>query len=152
MARLKIKTIIKVLFFAVVSVAVLFQLAGLYARWQTGRQIRAQIRANAIVEVLEIDPRFPPGLLLAYENGSAYKIDKTVFKLSFWLAGQEVASTERDFREMRPGEREHVLLESVAVPPAAKPPAPGTELTYHLLVYPGQRNPLPELKGEIVLR
>jgi len=53
---------------------------------------------------------------------------------------------------MRPGEKEHVLLESVAVPPSAKPPEPGTVLTYHLLVFPGQRKPLPELTGELAVK
>jgi hypothetical protein len=152
MRKLKLEKAVQILFFAVVAIAVLAQLASVYSQWQAGRRIRAEIWANARVAVIKTDPRFPPGLLLEYENGSRYAIDKTRFRLSFALAGQEVAATERDFREMRPGEKEHVLLESMAIFSAAKPPAPGTELTYRILVFPGQRKPLPEVTGEVEIQ
>jgi hypothetical protein len=152
MPKLKLKKIIQIAFFAGVAIAVLAQLASVYSQWQAGRRIRAEIWANARVAVIKTNPRFPPGLLLEYQNGSRYSIDKTRFRLTFALDGQEVAATERDFREMRPGEKEHVLLESMAISSAAKPPAPGTELTYHLIVFPGQRKPLPEITGEVEIR
>jgi hypothetical protein len=152
MAKLKLKKIIQIAFFAGVAIAVLAQLASVYSRWQAGRRIRAEIWANAHVAVIKTDPRFPPGLLLEYQNGSRYAIEKTLFRLTFSLAGQEVAATERDFREMKPGEKEHVLLESMAIFSAAKLPAPGTELTYHLVVFPAQRKPLPELTGTLEIQ
>jgi hypothetical protein len=152
MPRFKIKKVIQIAFIAVVAIAVLDQAADVYLRWRGGRRIRADIWRNAHVAVIKTDPRFPPGLLLEYENASRYPIDKTRFQLSFALGVQEVATTERDFREMRPGEKEHVLLKSVEISPSIKPPARGTRLTYHLLVYPGQRKPLPEVTGEVEIQ
>lgn len=152
MAKLRLQKIIKIVFFAAVAIAVLDQAADLYLRWRGGRRIRADIWRNAHVAVIKTDPRFPPGLLLEYENASRYPIDKTRFRLSFALGGREVATTERDFREMRPGEKEHVLLKSVEISPSPTPPARGTRLAYHLLVYPGQRKPLPEVTGEVEIQ
>jgi len=152
MARLKIKKVIQVAFFAVVAIAVLFQLASVYSRWRAGREIRAEIWKSARAAVLKTDPRFPPGLLLEFANGSRYAVDKARFKLTFMLGMQEVAGTERDFREVKPGKTEHVLLKSVEVPRGSAPPPPGTRLAYRLVVFPGQRKPLPEITGEIDIR
>jgi hypothetical protein len=152
MPRLKLKKIIQIAFFVVVAMAVLDQAAIVYSQWRAGREIRADIWKNARVAVLKTDPRFPPGLLVEYMNGSRYAVEKTRFKLTFMLGAQTVAAIERDFREMKPIKTEHVLLESVVTPPSATPPPPGTKLAYRLLVFPGQRKPLPEITGEIELR
>jgi hypothetical protein len=148
----KLKKIIQVAFFAAVAVAVLGQAWIVYSRWRTGREIRAQIWKSARVTVLKTDPRFPPGLLVEYVNGSPYAIDKTRFVLTFRLGTRVVAATERDFREMRPGKTEHVLLKSVETKPPTTPPPPGTKLAYDLVAFPGQRKPLPPITGEIEIR
>lgn len=152
MAKLKIKKLIQIAFFAAVAIAVLFQLASVYSSWRAGRAIRSEIWLNARAAVLKSDPRFPPGLLIEFANGSRYAVDKARFKLTFMLGAQEVASTERDFREVKPGKTEHVLLKSVEVPRGSTPPPPGTRLAYRLVVFPGQRKPLPEIAGEIEIR
>jgi hypothetical protein len=152
MAKLKLKTVVQAAFFASVAIAILFQAASVYSRWRTGRQIRAEVWANARVTVLRTDPRFPPGILLEYVNGSRFAIDKSRFNLTFTLAGRPAAAAERDFREVKPGQTVHVLLQSVATDPAAAPPPPGTRLAYTITVLPGQRKPLPEVAGELEIR
>jgi hypothetical protein len=152
MVKLKPKKALQIAFFTVVAIAVLAQAASVYSQWRTGRQIRADIWKSARVTVLKTDPRFPPGLLVEYLNGSRYAIEKTRFKLTFMLGIQVVAATEREFREMRPGKTEHVLLKSVETPAFATPPPPGTKLAYNLVVFPGQRKPLPIITGEIEIR
>ncbi len=149
MTKLKIKTVIQILFFVVVAVAVLAQLQSVYARWRVGREIRAEIWKGARVAVIRTNPRFPPGLLLEYSNTRQYSISESRFKLTFMKGTQVVAAAEREFREVPSGKTDHVLLESVSTSPGAPPPALGTKLTYHLLVYPGQRKPLPEVTGEL---
>lgn len=148
----KLKKIIQIAFFAAVAIAVLGQFWIVYSRWRTGREIRAQIWKSARVTVLRTDPRFPPSLLVEYVNGSPYAIGKTRFGLTFRLGTRVVAATERDFREMRPGKTEHVLLKSVETQPSTPPPSPGSKLAYSLIVFPGQRKPLPVITGEIEIR
>jgi hypothetical protein len=152
MRKLSFKKIIQILFFAVVTVAVLAQLSSVYSRWRIGREIRAEIWRGAQVTVLKTDSRFPPSLLLAYANTSQYSIAESRFKLTFTLGTEVVASAEREFREVPSGATDHVLLESVRTATAEAPPPPGTKLAYHLLVYPGQRKPLPQITGEIEIR
>ncbi|OGD21054.1 MAG: hypothetical protein A2W03_10260 [Candidatus Aminicenantes bacterium RBG_16_63_16] len=152
MAKLKLKKFIQIAFFAAVAIAVLVQLASVYSRWRAGREIRAEIWKSARAAVLKTDPRFPPGLLVEFANGSRYAIDKARFRLTFLLGAQEVAAAERDFREVKPGKTEHVLLKSVEVPRGSAPPPPGTRLAYRLVVFPGQRKPLPEITGGIEVR
>ena len=152
MAKPKLKKVVQIAFFAVVAIAVLFQLGSVYSRWRAGREIRAEIWKSARAAVLNTDPRFPPGLLIEFVNGSQYAVDKARFKLTFMLGMQEVAAAERDFREVKPGKTEHVLLKSVEVPSGSTPPPPGTRLAYRLVVFPGQRKPLPEITGEIEIR
>jgi hypothetical protein len=152
MPKLKLKTIIQVTFFAAVAMAVLVQAASVYSRWRSGRQVRADIWANARVTVLKTDPRFPPGILVEYVNGSRFAIDKSRFDLTFLLGSQVAATNERMFREVKPGQKVHVLLQSVASDPAATSPPAGTKLEYKLSVFAGQRKPLPEVTGEIEIR
>lgn len=152
MAKIKIKKVIQILFFVVVAVAVLAQLQSVYGRWRIGREIRAEIWKGARVAVLKTDARFPPGLLLEYSNTSQYSIPESRFQLTFMSGTQVVAAAEREFREVPSGKTDHVLLESVSTSPKAPPPPSGTKLTYRLLVYPGQRKPLPEIAGELEVR
>jgi hypothetical protein len=147
----KLKRVTEISFILIVAAAVLTQAAVLYLRWKEARRIRAEIWQNAHVAVVKSDPRFPPGLLVEYENASRYKIATTHFRLTLEVGVQEVARTDRDYREMKPGEKESVLLQSVAASPVRTLP-PGTKVTYHLLVFPDQRKPLPEVRGEIELR
>lgn len=85
-------------------------------------------------------------------NGSRFAIDKSRFNLTFLSGTQVVAATERNFREVKPGQTVHVLLKSLATDPTAAPPPPGARLAYKLAVFAAQRKPLPEVAGEIEIR
>jgi hypothetical protein len=147
----RIKRIVEISFIVIVVAAVLAQATAIFLRWREGRRIREEIWKSARVSVVKTDPQFPPGLLVHYENSGRYTIDKTRFLLVIDLNGQEIARTEREYKAMKPGEKESVLLKSVAESAHPEWP-PVTKVNYRLLVFPGQRKPLPELTGEIELR
>jgi hypothetical protein len=147
----RIKRIVEISFFVIMAAVLLAQAAAIFLRWREGRRIRQEIWQSAHVAVLKTDPQFPPGLLVHYENSGRYTIDKTRFLLVIEFNGQEIARTEREYKAMNPGEQESVLLKSGAESAQREWP-PGTKVHYRLLVFPGQRKPLPELSGEIDLR
>jgi hypothetical protein len=146
----RIKRIVEIFFIVIIVAAVLAQATAIFLRWREGKRIREEIWKSARVSVVKTDPQFPPGLLVHYENTGRYTIDKTRFLLVIELNGQEIARTEREYKAMKPGEKESVLLKSVAESAQRKWP-PGTKVHYRLLVFPGQRKPLPDLSGEIEL-
>jgi len=136
----------------VVVFLVLTQAASLYLRWREGKRIREEIWKGARVTVVKTDPQFPPGLLVEYENTSPYAIEKTHFRLVFSINGLEVARTDRDYlKELKPGQKERILLKSVSTAPAGQRWGPPTKATYLLVAFPNMKKPLPELRGEIEL-
>ena len=149
----KTKRIIEIAFVALVVALVLIQAAALYLRWREGKHIREEILKGARVTVVKTDPKFPPGLLVEYENASPYAIAKTHFRLVFSITGLEVARTDREYlKELKPGQKERILLKSVSTAPAGQAWSPPTKATYLLVVFPNNKKPLPEIRGEIELR
>jgi len=146
----RIKRIVEISFIVIMAAVLLAQATAIFLRWREGKRIREETWKSARVSVVKTDPQFPPGLLVHYENSGRYTIDKTRFLLVIDLNGQEIAQTEREYKSMKPGEKESVLLKSVAESAQPEWP-PGTRVHYRLLVFPGQRKPLPELTGEIEL-
>jgi hypothetical protein len=147
----RIKRIVEISFFVIMAAVLLAQAAAIFLRWREGKRIRQEIWQSAHVAVLKADPQFPPGLLVHYENSGRYTIEKTRFLLMIEFNGQEVARTEREYKAMKPGEKESLLLKSVAKLEQQEW-AHEIRVRYRLLVFPGQRKPLPELSGEIDLR
>jgi hypothetical protein len=149
----KTKRIIEIAFVAVVVALVLIQAASLYLRWREGKRIREEIWKGARVTVVKTDPQFPPGLLVEYENTSRYTIGKTHFRLVFSINGLEVARTDRDYlKELKPGQKERILLKSGSTTPTGQAYGPPTKATYLLIVFPDMKKPLPMITGEIELR
>jgi len=149
----KTKRIIEIAFVAVVALLVLTQAASLYLRWREGKRIREEIWKGARVTVVKTDPQFPPGLLVEYENASPYAIAKTHFRLVFSINGLEVARTDREYlKELKPGQKERILLKSGSTAPTGLTYGPPTKATYLLVAFPNMKKPLPELTGEIELR
>ncbi len=147
----RIKRIVEISFIVIIVAAVLAQATAIFLRWREGKRIREEIWKSARVVVVKTDSQFPPGLLVQYENSGRYTIDKTRFLLVIEFNGQEVARAEREYKAMKPGEKESVLLKS-ATKSAQLDWSPGTKFSYRLLVFPGQKKPLAELTGEIELR
>jgi hypothetical protein len=149
----KLKRTIEIAFVAVVVVLVLIQAASLYLRWREGKRIREEIWRGARVSVVKTDQHFPPGLLVEYENASPYALSKIRFSLIFSINGLAVARAERDYeKEMKPGQKERILLKSVSTAPSGQSLGPSTKAAYLLVVFPNNKKPLPEISGEIELQ
>jgi len=149
----KLKRTIEILFVAVVVFLVLAQAAAMYLRWREGKRIREEICKGARATVVKTDPQFPPGLLVEYENGSRYAIAKTHFRLVFSVNGRDIARTDRDYmKEMKPGQKERILLKSVSTARAGQTWGPPMKAIYLLTVFPDMKKPLPMITGEIEMQ
>jgi hypothetical protein len=144
----ELKRIIERSFLVLASLAILAQAVSIFLGWREGRKIGREIWEGARAAVVRADQRFPPALLLKYENASRWPIGKTHFRLTFEREGQVVARTDRDYGELGPGKSADILLQSVA---ASSPKAidPGTRLRYNLVVYPNNKKPLPIISGDL---
>lgn len=149
---MKIKRVIEIIFIVVAFAIVLAQAAGIFLDWREGRLVQNDIRKGARVTVLKINPRFPPGLLLEYENSSRHGIRKTRFRIVFESNAQEIARGDRDFGEVRPGEKKKILLESLSVLPSGNALTPKGRVKYRLFVSPNSKKPLPEITGELEIQ
>lgn len=147
----KFKRTVEVSFLVLAGLAVLSQAFRIFLGWRHGRIIQDEIRKSSRVSVLKIDPRFPPGLLVEFDNASRWTIQETHFRVVFESGGRDVARADRDYGEIKPGEKKKILLQSVAL--GSSPPmlARMTGVKYRLLVFPGYRKPLPEITGEFDL-
>jgi hypothetical protein len=148
----KAKRVVEIAFLTVAALALIGQATSIYLGWRHGRAVDREILRNAGVEVIKTDPHFPPALLVSYTNSGRLPIDKTHFRLVIQLGLEEVARTDRDYGELKPGRTESVLLQSVAPLTGSRIMEPGTRLTYRLLVFPNNKKPLPELSGQITVR
>jgi hypothetical protein len=148
----KLKRIIEISFIVIVSAALLAQAANIFLGWREGRLVQDEISKGARVSVERTDPRFPPGLLLDFENSSRRTINEIHFRLVFETTGEEVARADRDYGEVKPGEKKKILLKSVALVSSTPALREIKKLRYHLLVFPGGKKPLPEITGEIEIQ
>jgi hypothetical protein len=144
----RVKSIVEILFMVLASVAVLTQAARIFLGWREGRLAQKEIRKGSHVRVSKIDPRFPPGMLIEYDNDSQRTIREVRLRVVFESEGQVVASADRDYGEIKPGEKKLILLKSMALDVSPEDLSQIKSLKYRLLVYPGYRKPLPEITGE----
>lgn len=149
---MKIKRIIEIVFIVIASAVILAQAARIFLIWREGRLIQNEIRKGARVAVLKINPRFPPGLLLEYENSSRHGVRKISFWIVFESNGQEVARGDRDLGEVRPGEKKKILLESLSLVPPGRVLSPKSRVKYRLFVSLNSKKPLPEIVGEFEIQ
>ncbi len=147
----KFKRIVEISFIVLASAAILTQAVSIFLSWRESRLIQKEIRKGSRVSVAKIDPRFPPGLLVEFENASRRTIQKIHFRLVFENGGREVARADRDYGEVKPGEKKKILLKSVASDVSPLMLGQASKVKYRLLVFPGYRKPLPEISGEIDL-
>jgi hypothetical protein len=144
----RVKSIVEILFIVLASLAVLTQAARIFLGWREGRLVQKEIRKGSHVRVSRIDPRFPPGMLIEYDNDSQRTIREVRLRVVFESGGRVVASAERDYGEIKPGEKKLILLKSMAMDVSPGDLSRIRSLKYRLLVYPASRKPLPEITGE----
>jgi hypothetical protein len=148
----KIKRLIEIAFIVVASSVILAQAARIVLIWREGRLIQNEIRKGARVAVLKINPRFPPGLLLEYENSSRHGVRKISFWIVFESNGLEEARADRDLGNIQPGEKKIILLESLSVLTSGSTPSPKSLVKYRLFVSVNSKKPLPEITGEFEIQ
>jgi hypothetical protein len=148
----KLKRVVEITFLTVASLAFLAQATSIYLGWRHGRLVDKEILKNCKVEVVKVDPRFPPALLIAYTNSGRLPVGKTHFRLVIEMGLQEVSRIDRDYGVLKPGKTESVLLQSVPPVNSTRTIDPGTSLTYRLNVFPNRKKPLPEIIGQISVK
>jgi hypothetical protein len=148
----KIKRAVEVTFVTIISLVLLAQAANIFLRWRHGKAVDREILNSCRVEVIKVNPRFPPALLIAYTNSGRLPVAKTHFRLVLELDALEVARIDRDYGKLKPGKTESVLLQSVPPIKSSRTIEPGTSLTYRLLVFPNNKKPLPEISGRIMIQ
>jgi hypothetical protein len=148
----KLKRVVEVGFLTIASLAFIAQATSIYLNWRHGKAVDKEIWKNARAEVIKTDPRFPPALLVAYTNSGHLPVEKTHFRLVIEQNVQEVARIDRDYGILKAGKTESVLLQSVTPVNVSRTVEPGSTLTYHLLVFPNKKKPLPEITGRLEVR
>lgn len=148
----KLKRTLEISFLALASIVILSQLAMVVISWIKNRTIDKEIWKSVQVSVVKPDPQFPPGLLIDYENTGKWNVSKTHFRLVFEAEGREVSRSDRDYGEVKAGEKRRIYLKS-AVPVSSLSEVPRlAKVFYRLLVFPNKKKPLPEIVGEIELQ
>ena len=148
----KLKRVIEIAFLTTICLVLLAQAANIFLRWSHGKAVDREILNSCRVEVIKINPRFPPALLIAYTNSGRLPVAKTRFLLVIERDALEVARIDRDYGELKPGKTESILLQSVAPLNATAKVEPGTRLTYRLIVFPNKKKALPEISGLLEVR
>ena len=147
----KIKRLIEISFLILVSAVILAQAFAIFLSWRESRLIGKEIWKNSRARVTKINPTFPPRLLVEFENQGRWAVPKVQLLAVFESEGKEVARAEREYREIRPGQKRAIMLESISLLPMTETVALPKKLRYRLLVLPGSKKPLPEITGEFTL-
>lgn len=144
----KIKRLLEISFLAVATMVILIQVFSIFLSWRQNRLINKEIWKSSRASVTKINPRFPPRLLVEFENQGRWPVPKVQLLAVFTKDGLEIARAEREYGEVKPGEKRLILLHSVSLLNPDEMPKLPAKVKYRLLVFPGSRKPLPEISGE----
>ncbi len=147
----KIKRHVEITFLIVASAAILAQATVILLGWRENRLIKKEIRQGCRAAVTKINPNFPPRLLVDFKNVGKWAVPKIRLEAVFEKDGREIARAERDYGEVKPGEKRAIMLESLSLLPPGESLELPARIRYRLLVFPGSRKPLPEITGEFAL-
>ncbi len=147
----RIKRLVEISFLAVASAAILAQAAVIFLGWRESRLIKKEILQDSHAYVTRINPNFPPRLLVEFRNEGKWTVPKIRLEAVFEQDGREIARAERDYGEVKPGEKRAIMLQSISLLPQDKRLEVPARIRYRLLVFPGSRKPLPEISGEFNL-
>jgi hypothetical protein len=148
----KAKRLIEVTFLAVASAAILAQATVIVLGWRESRLIKKALWQGSHAAVTRINPIFPPRLLVEFENRGKRAVSEIRLEAVFERNGREIARAEREYEEVKPGEKRAIMLESVSLLPLDEVPELPARIHYRLLVFPGSRKSLPEISGEFDLK
>lgn len=147
----KAKRLIEITFLVAASAAILAQATVIILGWRENKLIKKAIWQGSHATVTKINPAFPPRLLVEFKNEGKWAVPKIRLQAVFEQDGREVARAERDYGEVKPGEKRAIMLQSVSLLPPNEIPELPARIQYRLLVFPGSRKPLPEISGEFDL-
>jgi len=148
----KIKRLVEISFLVVAAAAILAQATVIFLGWRESRLIKKEIWQGSRAAVTRINPIFPPRLLVEFKNEGKWAVSTIRLEAVFKLNGREIARAERDYGEVKPGEKRAIMLQSVSLLPQDETPELSARIRYRLLVFPGSRKPLPEISGEFDLK
>jgi hypothetical protein len=138
------------LIIALAGLAVSVAIRAASSRWND-RKFQNDVLASCRAAVVEVDPAFPPGLLVEFANEGRIDLSPTHVRLVFYHDEREISRLDRDL-SIKPMEKGTVRLKSsVERGSAGSPPRPGSRVRYSLMVYPLYRHPLPQITGELTL-
>lgn len=146
----KVKRLAEISFLVIISAVILAQAFTIFLSWREGRLIKREIWKSSRASVTKINPVFPPRLLVEFENQGRWPVPQVRLVAIFESDGIEVARAEREYGEIKPGQKKAIMLESVSILPPGQRVA-ATRLRYRLLVFPGSKKPLPEIAGDFPL-
>ncbi|MDH7511905.1 MAG: hypothetical protein QHH14_03040 [Clostridiales bacterium] len=148
----KIKRLVEITFLGVASAAILAQATVIFLDWRESRLIKKEIWQDSHAAVTRINPYFPPRLLVEFRNEGKWAVPKIRLEAVFERDGREIARAERDYGEVKPGEKRAIMLQSISLLPRDEALELPARVKYRLLVFPGSRKPLPEITGELDLK
>jgi hypothetical protein len=147
----KIKRLVEITFLVVAAAAILAQATVVFLGWRESRLVKKEIWQHSRAAVTKINPTFPPRLLVEFENEGKWAVSEIRLEAVFEQNGRAIARAERDYEEVKPGEKRAIMLQSVSLLPPNETPKLPARIQYRLLVFPGSRKSLPEISGEFDL-
>jgi len=146
------KKIIERTFFIALAGVVIFLLIQAASSWRNDRMFQKNVLTSCRAAVVEVDPAFPPGLLVEFENRGRIELSPTHVRLVFYRGEREISRLDRDL-SIKPMEKGTIRLKSAAINgPTGSPPPPGSKVRYSLMIFPLNKKPLPELTGDLILK
>lgn len=105
-----------------------------------------------VVEVIEIDNSYPPGLVISVENLCEKAVGKTHFRLIFYYKEEILCRVDSDYGNFQPNEKREISLDCIPSNSTLPHYSYGEEITYVLVVYPNYKKPLETISGSFILK
>jgi hypothetical protein len=145
------KAIERTFIVALAGVAIFFAIRAASSWWKD-RKFQKDVLASCRAAVVEVDPAFPPGLLVEFENEGRIELSPTHVRLVFYHNDREISRLDKDL-SIKPMEKGTIRLKSsVERGSTGSPPPPGFRVRYSLMIYPLNKKPLPEITGDLILK
>lgn len=145
-----LKTTLERIFLAVGIFIVLIFVSRIFVQWREGRLQQKEVLEQSRVQVLRINPVFPPAMLIEFDNPTLLPLEKVRFQAVFEIDGHQVAQADREYENFPAEEKKTLLLQSLSQ--VSSLPPGSVRVKYRLLVFPFKRKSLAEVTGEFELK